>query len=469
MPTLTPPDSLRARLLRAVLLPALLVVAGSAVFDYRSTSDLAQQIQDDSLLTTATALAARMSPDEDRETVEELRRHLSPSDIDLLRAPADDLHFVVFNEQHDLLAGDAPLLPLAAAHATPWRPVFADQILNNKPVRSVTLQRQAHQVLLTVVVTENPHQRQAITNQIWLYTLWPNVLLLIVMLVLTQRGIARALHPLQALSRSIDQRPAQDLTPISPPQRLSEIQPLVSAINGMLARLDKATSEQQVFLSSAAHQLRTPLTSIRTQLELAALEAPATLRPRLDRLHSAVAHLTHCTQQMLTLARSSANASTAHHFEPVDLPTLVEDAASRWLDVALGRDVELCFELEPASAHGSAWMLQELLGNLIDNATLHSPAGSRVTVRCGLDAAQQPYLEVQDSGPGIPPAERERVFEPFYRSPHSTPQGTGLGLAIVREVAERHRAQVRFIDGADAPGTCLRLTLPAPDPSPTPF
>ena len=86
LPTLTPPDSLRARLLRAVLLPALLVVAASAVFDYRSTSDLAQQIQDDSLLTTATALAARMSPDEDRETVEELRRHLSPSDIDLLRA-----------------------------------------------------------------------------------------------------------------------------------------------------------------------------------------------------------------------------------------------------------------------------------------------------------------------------------------------------------------------------------------------
>jgi len=458
--------TLRTRLLRAVLVPALVVVGGSAVFDYYSTTQLARHIQDDSLLKTATALATRMSPDEDGENNDDLRRHLSPSDAALLRAdPVDDLHFVVFDARRNILTGEQRLLallnsPAALTAADPSQPHYSDQLLDGHPVRVITLPHQAHGIRLTVVMTESHHKRRAAANQILFNALWPNLMLLAVMLTLMLRGIGRALQPLQTLSSSIDHREAQDLTPIPEQHILGEIKPLVTAINGMLTRLEQATAEQQIFLSSAAHQLRTPLTSIQTQLELAALEAPAAIRPRLDRLHSAVRDLTHCTRQMLTLARSSANASTAHDFEAVDLPSLIEDAASLWLDVALARQVELCFELEPATTTGSAWMLQEMLGNLIDNATLHSPAGGQVTVRCGLSADQRPYVEVQDVGPGIPMNQRQQVFEPFYRSPHTATEGSGLGLAIVREVAERHAAQVSFIDQPGTPGTCLRVTLP---------
>jgi two-component system sensor histidine kinase TctE len=445
-----------------VLLPALLVVGASAMFDYYSTASLAQHMQDDSLRKTASALATRMAPDEDGENNDNLRRHLSPSDAALLRAdPIDDLHFVVFDDQQQVLAGE-PRLRALAPQPLPEQaqPDYSDQLLDAHPVRVITLRHQAHGISLTVLMTESHRKRRAATNQILINAVWPNLALLIVMLALMQRGITRALRPLRALSRAIDQRAAQDLTPIAQHHVLAEIQPLVAAINGMLARLQQATAQQQVFLSSAAHQLRTPLTSIQTQLELAAQEAPATLRPRLDRLRSAVRDLTHCTRQMLALARSSAHASTAHDFETVDLPSLIEDAASLWLDVALSRQVELCFELTPAQATGSPWMLQELLGNLIDNATQHSPAGSPVTVRCGLDANQHPYLEVQDAGPGIAPSQRPQVFEPFYRNPQTRHEGSGLGLSIVREVAERHAAQVSFIDLPGAIGTCLRVTLP---------
>jgi len=461
--TTTTPDTLRGRLLRAVLLPALLLVSISALIDYSSTARLVQEIQDNSLLKTATALAARMSPDEDRESVDELRRHLSLNDAALLRAdPVDDIHFVTVDAYQNVLAGERRLLDLGAMPTTHDGKFidYADQVLDGQVVRTITLDYRTRGTGLSVRVTETNRKRKAATSRILLNALGPNLALLVVMLVLMQHGIGKALKPLETLSARLDQREAQDLTPIPSQHILGEIQPLVTAINGMLARLDKATSEQQAFLSSAAHQLRTPLTSIQTQLELAAHEAAPAIRPRLDRLRAAVRDLTHCTRQMLTLARSSANASTAHDFAPVDLPSLIEDAASLWLDVALRRHTELVFELSPATTIGSAWMLQEMLGNLIDNATLHSPAGGRVTVRCGLTPEQRPFMEVQDQGNGIAPSERAKVFEPFYRSPANGTEGSGLGLAIVREVAERHTASVSFIDTAPASGTWLRVTLP---------
>jgi len=123
--------------------------------------------------------------------------------------------------------------------------------------------------------------------------------------------------------------------------------------------------------------------------------------------------------------------------------------------------VDLGFEPQPAVVQGSAWMLHELLGNLIHNALRHSPPGSRVTVRSGCDTPGGPWLEVEDEGPGIPPALRDKVFDRFFQAPGAAPGGSGLGLAIVREVAERHQAQVRLLDGADGRGLRVRVEFPA--------
>lgn len=457
-------DTLFRRLTRAALLPALLVVAASGLFDYFNARHMAQQAQDSQLLRTAIALATRMSPDEEGESRADLVLHLDPEDAAMLRADQDDeIHFLVLDRAGELLVGDAQLLPLARTlvPAALEQAVFSDGQLDGTAVRVIDFTHQARGATLRVLVTETQRKRAAAARQILFHALWPNLLLLLVMSWLLWRGTRQALAPLQAMGQAIDRREAHDLTPIPVHQVPGEILPLVTAMNGMLERVARASAEQQVFLSGAAHQLRTPLAGIQTQLELAAREAEPVVRERLDRIHGAVDKLTHCTQQMLALARSSAQASSVHDQAPIDLADLLEEAASTWLDVALRRQTELEFEIQPASCLGSRWMLQELLGNLIDNAIKHSPAGAQVTVRCGLDSKQRPFLEVEDQGPGIPVAERDQIFEPFFRSSLATSSGSGLGLAIVREVANRHQASVSLLETPAQRGTRVRITFAA--------
>ena len=457
-----PVDTLFRRLTRAALLPALLVVATSGLFDYFNARHMAQQGQDSQLLRTAIALATRMSPDEEGESRADLVRHLDPEDAAMLRADQDDeIHFLVLDHAGELLVGDAQLLPLARSRlpASAEQAVFSDGELDGAPVRAIDFTHQARGATLRVLVTETQHKLAVAARQILFHALWPNLLLLLVMSGLLWRGTQQALAPLKVMGQAIDRREAHDLTPIPGHQVPGEILPLVAAMNGMLERVAKTSAEQQVFLSGAAHQLRTPLAGIQTQLELAGRDATPVVRERLDRIHGAIDKLAHCTQQMLALARSSVQASSAHDPAPIDLVDLLEEAASTWLDVALRRPAELEFEIQPASCLGSRWMLQELLGNLIDNAIKHSPAGARVTVRCGLDPQRRPFLEVEDQGPGIPAAERDQIFEPFFRSSLATSSGSGLGLAIVREVANRHQASVSLLEASAQRGTRVRVTF----------
>lgn len=457
-------DTLFRRLSRAVLLPSLLVVAASGLFDYFTAREMAQQAQDSQLQRTAVALATRMSPDEEGESRADLVLHLDPEDAAMLRADqGDEIHFLVLDGAGERLVGDELLLPLARtlAPAALEQALFSDRQLDGAAVRVVDFSHQARGATLRVLVTETQRQRVAAARQIMFHALWPNLLLLLVMTWLLQRSIRQALAPLRAMGQAIDGREANDLTPIPIQQVAGEIRPLVSAMNGMLERVARTSAEQQVFLSGAAHQMRTPLAGIQAQLELAAREATPVLRERLDRIHGAIDRLAHCTQQMLALARSSAQAGAIHEQAPIELVDLLEEAASDWLDVALRRQAELEFDIQPARCLGSRWMLQELLGNLIDNAIKHSPAGARVMVRCGLDSQQRPFLEVEDQGAGIAAADRDKVFEPFFRSALATASGSGLGLAIVREVANRHQASVSLLETAAQQGTRVRVTFAA--------
>ena len=464
-------ETLYRRLTRAVLLPALLVVAASGLFDYFGALSMTRQALDGQLLRTAVALATRMSPDEESESRSDIILHLDPEDADMLRAdPYDEIHFLVLDGAGELLVGEAQLLPLAQAQpgASAEQPVYRDGVLDGSRVRLIDFTHQARGATQRVLVTQTQHRQAAATRQILLQALWPNLLLLLVMIWLVRRGTRQALAPLAAMGRAIDHREAHDLTPIPVDRVPGEIQPLVGAMNGLLERVAKSSAEQQIFLSGAAHQLRTPLAGIQTQLELAARDAAPAVRERLDRIHGAVASLAHCTQQMLVLARSSPQASTVNDQAPLDLTELLEDAASTWLDFALRHRTELDFEIEPACCLGSRWMLRELLGNLIDNAVRHSPSGGHVTVRCGRDAQQHPFLEVEDQGPGIAAGERDKVFEPFFRSALATSSGSGLGLAIVREVANRHQASISLLETASRQGSRIRVTFPVPQRGITP-
>ena len=143
---------------------------------------------------------------------------------------------------------------------------------------------------------------------------------------------------------------------------------------------------------------------------------------------------------------------------------LVEETTGDLLDLALARGIDLGVETAAAEVLGSRWMLREMLANLIENAILYTPPGGRVTVRCG--GGVDPFVAVEDDGPGIAPAERERIFERFYRIEGSGGEGSGLGLAIVREVAERHGADIAVDSAAHGRGTCIRVDFPAPRQTP---
>ncbi len=170
----------------------------------------------------------------------------------------------------------------------------------------------------------------------------------------------------------------------------------------------------------------------------------------------------HLTNQLLTLARSDRSSHDIASRQLVRLPELVDSVIAAHLDAALARGQDLGAETEPAMLRAVEWELREMLVNLVDNAIRYTPPGGRVTVRCGARAAAAPYIEVEDTGPGIPPAERDRVFERFYRVSSAPPGGSGLGLAIVHEIASLHDATVRILEAPGGHGTIVRVDFPPP-------
>lgn len=282
-------------------------------------------------------------------------------------------------------------------------------------------------------------------------------------------GIARGLAPLNRLATAVGRRSPRALEPLAEAGLPEEVQPLVQALNGLLARLHDAAQAQRAFIADAAHELRTPLTAVSLQAQLAERAATdaertaalATLRAGLDRA-------THLAGQLLTLAREEPGV-TEQPFAPVDLGALAADvvAEQHASAAATGIDLGIADHLplpHPVIVRGDGASLRTLLANLVDNALRYTPAGGRVDVGvAGDDSAAR--LWVCDSGPGIPEGEHTRVFDRFYRTPGTAHvPGSGLGLAIVRSIAERHGATIELSTGfADPGGPGLTVTVIIPN------
>ena len=162
-------------------------------------------------------------------------------------------------------------------------------------------------------------------------------------------------------------------------------------------------------------------------------------------MHLGTVRTARLANQLLALARAEPGGSLEAGLRPVDLRQMVQGAADEWVHRAMDRDLDLGFDLEEARVRGDAFLMREALANLVHNSLEHTPAGGHVTVRTAVRAEDgRPLLEVEDDGPGIPPAERERVLERFYRIPGTAGTGSGLGLAIVREIAALHGAEIEI-------------------------
>lgn len=333
---------------------------------------------------------------------------------------------------------------------------------------------------MTIAVAQPMRVRDRLAaNAAW-KTLRPFFFLLPAVGALVWALVGLGLRPLARLAESLRTRSPDSFGSLPDDDLPEEIQPLAAALNDLLARLKSAFAAQRDFVADAAHELRTPLTALQLQTQLVERATDeAERRAALDNLKRGLQRASHTVGQLLTLARLEPGAA-AMPMERVDLTRLAREAIVEQMPLAEARGVDLGLLTDENSVFvtGEAGALHILLTNLLTNALRHAPPGGRVDVTCRYEESQtaeektagksdspDPYgeaafraavLEVADNGPGIPAAERERVFGRFYRRAGEQEPGSGLGLAIVRAIAERHGATVSLHD-SDAGGLLVRV------------
>jgi two-component system OmpR family sensor kinase len=296
----------------------------------------------------------------------------------------------------------------------------------------------------TVVQVAQPlSARREVAADTALKTIKPLLLLFPFLGALVWLTVSAGLLPIGRVAREVQARDADSLAPIGAGALPQEIRPLTDALNDLLARLDHALNAQRAFVADAAHELRSPLTALKLQIQLAERAGDEAERSAaFAELRQGFERATRLVQQLLTLARQEPGAAEAAH-ETVDLNALARSVVSDLTPTAEEKGIDLGVSEAGADAgvEGDAEALRILLNNLVENAIRYTPQGGRVTVGVRR-SADGPALTVEDSGPGIPPEDMDRVFDRFYRVPGTGVSGSGLGLAIVRQVAERHGARV---------------------------
>jgi two-component system sensor histidine kinase TctE len=469
------PATLRRQLLLLLLLPLAMVWVFSAIAVYWFADSFAQLAYDRALFDTTLDISGQVRVNDGAVQVDLPRAALNMIENDEF----DRVYYAVSGPRGEFVAGHRglPLPPEdAAIGVSMGKPILYDADFSGAHVRVAALyaipQGATDKTPVLVQVAETLNKRHTLSREILAGTLALELLLIGLAALVVWRGVKGGLRPLDALSAEIRNRSHRDLSPLPEAHAPGEVRPLIHAMNDLLGRLSGALSAQSRFIADAAHQLRTPLAGIRTQTELALREleqtepgstGPDHVRRTLTQLNGATERTTHLVNQLLSLARAEPDALHSRRMARLDLATLAREIAAAWVPRAVTRDIDLGFEAVEAGAvpvDGDALMLGELLTNLLDNAVRYTPRGGRVTVRLATEDGAA-VLSVEDDGPGIPEAERERVFERFHRVLGSGADGAGLGLAIVREIAEAHGARVSLSPGAHGTGTRIRVAFPA--------
>ena len=274
--------------------------------------------------------------------------------------------------------------------------------------------------------------------------------------------VARTVRPVRGFAAALRRRRSDDIQPVEVRGLPDEVRPVAEALNELLARLRSALERERAFLADAAHELRTPLTALDLQAQTVVEAREEDRAAALGDLRSGVARVARLVEQLLALAREQHGASAAP--VPLDLDELVRRTVADFVPLAEAAGIDLGIEAaEAVRVSGDADALRRLLGNLLDNAVRYTPAGGRVDVTVGREAGVPPraVVTVTDTGPGISPDERERVFARFHRVPGTAGTGSGLGLALVRSIAARHDGAVALEDGPGGRGLRAVLRLPA--------
>jgi two-component system sensor histidine kinase TctE len=370
----------------------------------------------------------------------------------------DSIKYALRDTQGRLLAGDAQL-PVVGMNSSNAQ-LFAMAQIDHRSLRTLTTRfdTRVGVIIITVADTRPPTEPAARLG--FMNTLLWDFAQLDVTLVLVWIGIQLGLRPVKRLRDEIAERSPLDLRPIVESTVPREISPVVVTLNRLFTMLRASVQSQQQFIANTAHQLRTPITGMQAQLDLLIAEPAAQpIRERLLTLQEGIRQLAHSANQLLTLARADPAANIVTKNQSVDLSTIVGEVVAKFFDRALQSNIDLGIDVQPVSIHADPSLLDDLLSNLVDNALKYTPAGGSVTVSAGVQFSR-PYIAVEDTGPGIPESERQRVRQRFYRLPNSPGHGSGLGLAIVDEIAQLYGASMTIGAGAGGRGTKVLLLFP---------
>jgi two-component system sensor histidine kinase TctE len=447
-------NSLRQSLLRWLLWPLMSILLFGAIIAFQLAWRSTQDTFDLVLLDSALDLARQVRVVDGAPVLDlpDVAREI------LATGNAEDrVVYAIRSSGGQVVSGD-PRLPVRTFVADGMRHQYYDTEVQGMPVRAIALRSDLPGAggQVDIAVAHTLKARNRIFFGILSGLLIPEVLLVTASLVVVWFGVRRGLEPAERLRGEIVSRSPQDLRPIEELSAPVELQPILHAINELLARLDAALGSQRQFIADAAHQLRTPLAVLRARIELAQGKTGDMPREALGELLAATERTTRLANQLLSLARAEHIHTTGETGETVDLKQLLTELAGDWVMRAAQRNIEPVFELESATVHGNAFLIREMLANILDNAIRYTPEGGSVTVRLKAGGV----VGVEDNGPGIPAEFREKVRERFFRMAGSEAGGCGLGLAIVDEIAAAHGAQVEFSDPAQGHGLVVTVRFP---------
>lgn len=434
----------RLSLTLALAIAAMAVVAGALSF--LAAYDETRELQDDVLRRVA-------------QLVELQRRTAAAGPLDLhIQGDEDDTRVIVQGlgaiapaQDHGAQGGHLPL-PANLSDG----------------LRTLKLDGESYRVLVRTTaagerfaVAQDSRLRRELARYGALRTALPFLLLVPALLLVLARLVRELFRPITDLAQEVDARSEHDLHPIAYAPVPAEVRPFVRAINRLLARVGKSMDAQRRFVADAAHELRSPLTAMSLQAQrLAEADMPAEARERLATLCQGIERGRGLLDQLLSLAKAQAAGEAP--LEPVSVQAVFRRVLEDLMPLAEARHIDIGVEgAKDAWLEVSELDLFTLVRNLVDNAIRYTPDGGRVD----LSLASMPggvELRVQDTGPGIAPAERERVFDPFYRVLGSGQVGSGLGLAIVQAIAARMGAQVRLGFADEAAQTGLRVAIMIP-------
>jgi two-component system sensor histidine kinase TctE len=455
-------SGLRRRLLVMLIAPLIGLALINAWFDYRSAENVAVQ-QDQRLLALVPLVA-------DSLIGEGQRRNDPP--VVLLAPPVEE-----FLKERPGYSAYAVLDPDGkVVYGEPWLasqvPASQEPELHSEEQGGVTwrIVRQRQQSVLgevVIVVADGSDPRQQWARAILFKVLLPNLVLLAAAAFAVRWAVERALKPLLELKDAVERRSPRDLSAIDESASPEEVRPLVQSLNRLFGLVNAQAEGQRRFIADAAHQLRTPLAGLQAQVEAWAQAAhlaggEGLLKLPVDQVHKlrgATRRTSQLANQLLALSRADARTMQAQPMQRVDVKELCETILEQHLDAATRKHIDLGLDTQPVQVMGHEWLLRELLTNLVDNAVKYTPEGGTVTIRCGR-RGEQAFLEVEDDGPGVPPDERPRILQRFYRVQGTQGEGTGLGLAIAEEISRVHHTHLQLAEGASGRGLKVTLQLP---------